>query len=140
MIGSLTNSSIEMGDDSGDKRGRGRPRKQDVGVVDASDSLDDKKAGGRGRPRKAAEAASAAVKDQSNRDDDGEPKAKRGRGRPKGSTGKRRKRGRVSAKKRGKSAKGIHISFKSYLYLKILCTCFCSFSKFCHHLSVSHSF
>ncbi len=112
MIGSLTNSSIEMGDDSGDKRGRGRPRKQDVGDVDASDSLDDKKAGGRGRPRKAAEAASAAVKDQSNRDDDGEPKAKRGRGRPKGSTGKRRKRGRVSSpKKRGKSAKGIHISF-----------------------------
>jgi len=106
MKGSQTSSSIKMGDDSGDKRGRGRPRKQDVGGPDPLDSLEEKKAIGRGRPRKAAEAASAAVKDQSNRDDDGEPKAKRGRGRPKGSTGKRRKRGRVaSPKKRGKSAK-----------------------------------
>jgi len=105
IFGSPSNSSIEMGDDSGDKRGRGRPRKQDVGGSDVSDSLEDKKSG-RGRPRKAAEAASAAVKDQSNRDDDnGEPKAKRGRGRPKGSTGKRKKKGRVSPKKRGKSAK-----------------------------------
>lgn len=98
-----------MGDDSAEKRGRGRPRKQDVTGGEVLEIIDDKKAGGRGRPRKAAEAASAAVKDQSNRDDDsGEPKAKRGRGRPKGSTGKRRKKGRVSSpKKRGKSAKAV---------------------------------
>jgi len=95
-----------MGDESGDKRGRGRPKKSENAVVEVPEVIEDRKLG-RGRPRKAAELASQAVKDQSNRaDDDGDSKGKRGRGRPKGSTGKRKKRARVSSpKKRGKSAK-----------------------------------
>jgi len=94
-----------MGDESGDKRSRGRPKKSE-NAVEIVPEVEDRKSG-RGRPRKAAELASQAVKDQSNRaDDDGDSKGKRGRGRPKGSTGKRKKKARVTAaKKRGKSAK-----------------------------------
>jgi len=94
-----------MGDESGDKRGRGRPKKSE-NAVEVIPEVEDRKSA-RGRPRKAAELASQAVKDQSNRvDDDGESKAKRGRGRPKGTSGKRKKKARItSPKKRGKSAK-----------------------------------
>jgi len=89
-----------MGDNSGDKRGRGRPKKGES----SDDGREVVEKVNRGRPRKAAEAASAAVRDQSNRDDDGEPKAKRGRGRPKGSTGRKKKRSKKT-NKRSKGAK-----------------------------------
>ena len=104
MIG-ITGSpnSIKMGDDTGDKRGRGRPKKSEAVV----DEVPEERTVNRSRPRKAAEAASAAVRDQSNRDDDGEPKAKRGRGRPKGSTG-RKKRSKGRGRKKGtKVVKGL---------------------------------
>ena len=91
-----------MGDDSGDKRGRGRPKKSDASGEEPPEKIN------RGRPRKAAEAASAAVRDQSNRDDEGEPRAKRGRGRPKGSTGRKKKKSKsAAAKKRAKNTKGL---------------------------------
>lgn len=57
-------------------------------------------------PRKAAEAASNAIKTSGKREaegEDGAPKAKRGRGRPKGSGGGKKK-GRAGGKK-GESSK-----------------------------------